>query len=175
MIGRRRFLKALGLFAVLAPGQVRQAFAGLPVERTLSLYNVHTGESLKTTYFADGKYDQGALNDLGRLLRCHHTGEVAHIATDVLDLLHDVTVKTSWKGQIAIISGYRSPSYNALLLDNGRRVVRDSLHLEGKAIDFSLKGVGTRTLAGIARSFLAGGVGRYASFVHIDVGRVRYW
>jgi len=26
-----------------------------------------------------------------------------------------------------------------------------------------------------ARAFAAGGVGKYPEFVHIDVGRVRYW
>ncbi|MDA8079313.1 MAG: DUF882 domain-containing protein [Nitrospiraceae bacterium] len=175
MIGRRGFISALALLAVFSPGMIRAAVAAPLRERSLSLLNIHTGENLNTVYQAEGAYDDRALKDIHRVLRCHYSDEIAPIATTVLDLLCDIKDALDWKGRIAIISGYRSPRYNELLVAAGKKVSRDSLHMQGRAIDFSLEGVSTRTLSGIARSFVIGGVGRYPGFVHIDDGRVRYW
>ncbi len=163
------------MLAFFSTGMIRSALAAPLRERSLSLFNIHTGESLNTVYHTAGSYDEEALKGIYRLLRCHYTDEMVPISTDVLDLLCDIKNALDWKGQIAIISGYRSPRYNELLIAARKKVSRDSLHLQGRAIDFSLEGVSTRTLSGIARSFVAGGVGRYPGFVHIDDGRVRYW
>lgn len=67
------------------------------------------------------------------------------------------------------------PSSNELLISQGSNVSRNTLHLQGLAIDFSIEGVSNKGLSRIAKSFSAGGVGKYPEFVHIDVGRVRYW
>jgi uncharacterized protein YcbK (DUF882 family) len=49
--------------------------------------------------------------------------------------------------------------------------------MQGKAIDISLEGTSVRQLGRAAKSLRMGGVGQYPSsnFVHVDVGRVRYW
>ena len=39
-------------------------------------------------------------------------------------------------GEIHVISGYRSPEYNAILVKRSRRAARHSLHVEGQAVDF---------------------------------------
>jgi uncharacterized protein YcbK (DUF882 family) len=56
-------------------------------------------------------------------------------------------------------------------------VATKSLHMVGKAIDIRVPGVKLDHLRGAARSLKLGGVGYYPSsnFVHVDVGRVRYW
>ncbi len=56
-------------------------------------------------------------------------------------------------------------------------VAAHSLHMEGKAIDIRIPGVDLKHLQTVAKSLEAGGVGYYAqsNFVHMDVGRVRYW
>ena len=77
--------------------------------------------------------------------------------------------------EITIISGYRSPEYNEHLRRLGRRVAAGSLHMAGLAIDFAIDGIGMGELVRTAKLFTAGGVGTYPEFVHIDVGRVRYW
>ena len=56
-------------------------------------------------------------------------------------------------------------------------VVKNSMHLLGKAIDIRLPGHELKTLQRAAVDLRRGGVGYYPSsdFVHVDVGRVRYW
>ena len=93
----------------------------------------------------------------------------------LLDLMCDIKERIDKEKEIQIISGYRSSIYNQLLISQGRNVSRNSLHLQGLAIDFAIEGISNDEITGIAKSFGAGGVGKYPEFVHIDVGRVRYW
>ncbi|MEW5744342.1 MAG: DUF882 domain-containing protein [Nitrospirota bacterium] len=173
MVSRRNFLKALAAGIVWYP--FRDVVASLPPERSLSLYNIHTGEHIAITYYASGSYDYAALTAIDRFLRCHYTDEIMPIDTRLLDLLGAVVDRAGAKGPVQIISGYRSPKYNDYLRSIGRKVSKNSLHLQGIAIDFTLPGIGNRELFSVARSFAAGGVGYYPEFVHIDTGRVRYW
>ncbi len=173
MISRRAFIQGLAAFAVITP--YAEALGSVRPERSLSLYNIHTDEGLDVTYFSDGTYDYEALNKIYHLMRCHHTGRVKPISTEVLDLLCDITALTHKDRRIEIISGYRSPEYNDYLRARSRKVARNSYHMQGMAIDFSVSGMSKSRLSGIARSFYAGGVGKYSDFVHIDVGPVRHW
>jgi uncharacterized protein YcbK (DUF882 family) len=49
--------------------------------------------------------------------------------------------------------------------------------MEGKAVDINVAGVRVSALRRAATALRAGGVGYYpnSGFVHVDVGRVRYW
>jgi uncharacterized protein YcbK (DUF882 family) len=60
-------------------------------------------------------------------------------------------------------------------MSNG--VVKNSLHIYGKAIDIRLPGHELKVLQRAAVDLQRGGVGYYPSsdFVHVDVGRIRYW
>lgn len=71
-------------------------------------------------------------------------------------------------------SGYRSPEYNAKL--DG--AAKNSQHLQGKALDISWSGLNNETkeeFIRLARARGFRGIGRYSSFVHIDVGPERSW
>jgi uncharacterized protein YcbK (DUF882 family) len=59
----------------------------------------------------------------------------------------------------------------------GNGVASKSLHLQGKAVDIRLPGCKLPLLHRAAMELKGGGVGYYPgpNFVHIDVGRVRYW
>lgn len=48
----------------------------LSAERTLSFYNIHTGESLKAAYWVQGDLNTSVLGDINYLLRDHRSGEV---------------------------------------------------------------------------------------------------
>ncbi|MDP2158456.1 MAG: DUF882 domain-containing protein, partial [Nitrospirota bacterium] len=109
------------------------------------------------------------------LMRCHYADEVKPISTEVLDLLCDIKDRFHKDRRIEIISGYRSVEYNEYLRTRSRKVARDSYHMQGLAVDFSVSGMSKNTLTEIAKSFYAGGVGKYSEFVHIDVGPIRYW
>lgn len=173
MISRRNFLKTA--FALTAAYPFRKVFAFSKEERFLNLYNVHTGERLNMTYYQSDTYDHGAIDKINYLLRCHYTNDIIPVDIKLLDLLCDIKDIFGKDREVHIISGYRSFVYNEYLRSLGRKVVQNSLHLYGLAIDFSIPCVSSCELSNVAKSFAVGGVGKYPEFVHIDLGRVRYW
>ena len=147
-------------------------------EGELSFYNVHTDERLRVRYRDEsGGYDLAALDEVNHILRCHHTGEVAAIDPRVIEHLNLVQKSLGGAGEIHVISGYRSPEYNALLVRRSRRAARHSLHVEGRAVDFFIPGVRPREIRQAALKLRYGGVGYYprADFVHLDCGPFRSW
>jgi len=173
MISRRNFLRALLAGAVVLP--FKKVLASQRSEKILNMYNIHTGERLNINYYSSGVYDRDAIDKINYFLRCHYTNEVEDIDIRVLDLLCDIKDTVGKEKEIQIISGYRSVAYNDLLIKQGKNVTKNSLHLYGLAIDFSIDGIKSDRLFRIAKSFEAGGVGKYPEFIHIDVGRIRYW
>jgi uncharacterized protein YcbK (DUF882 family) len=179
-IGRRDFLAA-GLAATAAFLFPHRAVAAVSrefsAERSLSFFNTHTGENIKALYWNRGEYVPQALGDINYVLRDYRTGEVKEIDTGLLDLLFTLHQKLESTGAFHIISGYRSPGTNSLLSIMSRGVVKDSLHIHGKAIDIRLPGYELKTLQRAAVDLRRGGVGYYpfSDFVHVDVGRIRYW
>lgn len=142
----------------------------------LSFRNVHTGERCRVRYRDGEAWLPEGLEELSRLFRCHHTGEIHPIAPELFDLLDRVQVTLGRPGEpYELVSGYRSPRYNELLRRNGRGVARRSYHLRGMAADVRLPGVSLRDLRRAAQRLGLGGVGAYREFVHLDVGPVRYW
>lgn len=180
---RRQFLK-LGLAAsalVMVPwnawAKVGKTLIELP-ERTISLYNVNTGELLsKFVYWQDGNYIKEALAEISHLLRDHRTEEIAEIDPLVIDQACAISRKLGGKRPFEIISGYRSEETNQQLRNQSRRVAKHSLHIEGRAMDLRLPGVPIKQLRAAALSLHEGGVGYYPrrGFVHIDSGAVRHW
>jgi uncharacterized protein YcbK (DUF882 family) len=180
MISRRNFLKgAIATACCFHLGNMRNVVASPGLEgakeRVLKLYNIHTGERLKTRYWVSGDYLQEEISRINHFFRCHYANTGKPINVKVIDLLCDVKNFFACGKEINIISGYRSPEYNEHLRSLGRHVSGGSLHLDGLAIDFAIPGIRTERLAKAAAQFQAGGVGLYPDFVHIDVGRVRRW
>lgn len=173
MISRRHFLKAVAGIVTVYP--FKKAFAFPKSERTLNMFNIHTGERIDIKYFQSGIYNQEALNIINNFLRCHFANEVKTIDINIINLLSDITDIAGRGKEVQVISGYRSKKYNEYLINLGKRVSRNSLHLSGTAIDFAIPEVGNDKLYHIAGSFKKGGVGLYSSFVHIDIGRTRNW
>jgi len=175
-LSRRTFLGAaaagVGLFS-LRPA--RAAFSEKP--RCLTLQNLHTGERVKSEYWCEGSYVPDALGEIARVLRDHRTGSVHPINIDLLDLLHHLNGGLEVTSPFHVISGYRSSESNAKLAAANNGVAKKSLHMQGMAIDIRVPGVDLRNLQKAAKAMARGGVGYYAesNFVHVDVGRVRYW
>lgn len=183
---RRAFLGigAAAAAAALVPGVAQaapRAFAAPKApERILSFFNTHTGERLKTSYCCGGVYQPEALRQVNHILRDFRVNEVKPIDPKLLDLLHELGGTLETDQPFHIISGYRSPKTNALLRERGGSttgVANHSLHMVGQAIDIRVPGVKLDQLRGAARALKIGGVGFYPdlNFVHVDVGRVRYW
>jgi uncharacterized protein YcbK (DUF882 family) len=179
-LARRDFLK-MGLVAAGAVLSPAGALAALDPRfksfKNLAFYNTHTQERVHVCYSRYGKYDIKALSKINHILRDHRSGEVKPIDTQLLDLLHALSLKTNPKKPFHVISGYRSLRTNQKLRKNGSGVASRSLHMQGKAIDIRIPDFKTRQLRNVARHLKAGGVGYYpeSDFVHVDTGRVRYW
>ncbi|HTY56637.1 MAG TPA: DUF882 domain-containing protein [Candidatus Binataceae bacterium] len=180
VITRRRLLK-LGAASLATLSMPAAVIAGLraptPPARSLAFYNLHTGESLTTTYWEKGRYVSGALGEINYILRDFRANETHVIEPSLLDLLHALARKLDTHEPFNIISGSRSPATNAMLAARSEGVARHSLHQFGKAADIRVPGRDLATLHQVAVALHGGGVGYYpkSDFVHVDVGRVRYW
>ena len=174
---RRRILQlGLGAAASLA---MPNAFASILTEpeRKLSLLNLHTGESLKATYWAEGQYQLSELHAINHVLRDHRTGDIHEMDSNLINMLNILHHKMDGKHAFNVISGYRSPKSNALLNKTTSGVAKKSLHMQGKAIDIRLPGRDLSALRKAALDLQTGGVGYYSKsdFIHVDTGRVRQW
>lgn len=177
----RRHILKLGLLALAVGATPTMALAhrpsSTPPERTLDLYQTHTGERLKTVYWAAGEYIPEALTQLNNLLRDYRTGDIQPIDPHLLDFLHDLAKQVEAPVPFHIVSAYRSPITNAHLRQHRLGVAQHSFHMYGKAIDFYLP---KRKLAVVRHAALhlrQGGIGYYpnAHFLHLDTGPVRSW
>lgn len=184
-LSRRHFLDLSGQAVFLSLGVL---FVSTPIlgsslkkpnlsERSLSLLNRHTGESLKKCVFwSQGQYDPEALRLINRLFRDHRTNQTHSIDKRLLDLLTQIAHKMETNEPFQLISGYRSIKTNHSLRENGSGgVAKNSQHTLGKAADIYLPGRTITQLQRAAQSLKGGGVGCYSQFVHIDTGRVRNW
>lgn len=162
--------------ALSMPALARAAVAA-PHERSLRFYNTHTGETLRTLFWAEGQFIPEALQDINKLLRDHRSNTIAAIDPELMLLVNKVSAQFGTNNVIHIISGYRSPETNAKLAAASGGVARHSMHLEGKAIDLRIPGVDLRNVHKAALALKSGGVGYYrdSQFVHMDTGRVRHW
>lgn len=169
---------ALALGSCLVPQALMASLSPrVSFEKSLSLYNLHTGEKLEAVYWSEGLYVLETLTDINHILRDFRTGEVKPIDTGLLDLLHSLRELLGSSDVLHVVSGYRSPETNARLREASGGVAFQSLHMEGKAIDIRLPGYDLDSLHKAAVSLRGGGVGYYPGpeFVHVDTGRVRYW
>ncbi|WP_426177813.1 DUF882 domain-containing protein [Massilia sp. TWR1-2-2] len=175
---RRSFLKSSALLATaLSVPAIGRAAATMSHERTLRLYNTHTGETLRTVFWAEGQFVPDAMNDINKLLRDHRSNTIASMDPKLLVLLDEVSSQVGNGKVLHVISGYRSPETNRRLAERSGGVAKHSMHLEGKAIDVRLPGYDLAKLHKAAMQAGGGGVGYYPNdqFVHMDTGRLRHW
>lgn len=176
-LSRRSFLTSIAGAAITMTAPNVIASAAPARDRELAFYNTHTGEKLSATFWSDGNYLDDGIDEINWILRDHRAGIANPIDPKLLDLLHQLQAKVEHQGEFHIISGYRSPATNDMLNKRSSGVAKRSYHMQGKAIDVRLPGFDSSKLRKAAISLKSGGVGYYSSsnFVHLDVGRVRYW
>lgn len=176
---RRRLLLRAGLSMVgggMLAGLAPAARAALP-ERRVALHNLHTGERVRTVYFAGGRYLEEGLREISRLLRDWRTDEVMRYDPAVLDIVDVLQRRLGTSGPLEVVCGYRSPATNAMLRRTSKGVAKNSLHMKGQAIDLRFPGVSLEQAHEAALALAAGGVGYYpaSGFLHLDSGPVRSW
>ncbi|MBI1954569.1 MAG: DUF882 domain-containing protein [Proteobacteria bacterium] len=197
---RRHFLKKIGqttFLSLAAPSLILPKFISLlgddlgdsltlidkrlqtiktPQALQLSFYSRHTGETLKRcTFWESGNYIKENLIAINKLMRDHRTNQIHPIDPKLIYMLYQLQEKLNTKETIHVISAYRSLSTNKMLCEQSSGVARNSQHVKGKAVDLVIPGRSLEHIQRAAKSLRGGGVGRYAHFVHVDTGRVRYW
>ena len=179
ILNRRQFIQGTGLVLVGSCFMPKILHAEDPLpEKRLNLYNIHTGESFNDVFWSEEKLIPEAVTQLNNIMRDWRTDSVKDINPLLYLLVHRLSEKLDTKKPIEIISGYRCPQTNQSLRKKSKGVAKQSRHLTGNAIDFSLKDRSMKEARRVAMSFKAGGVGYYPSkgFIHMDIrDKPTYW
>lgn len=152
----------------------QQDFWNLP--RTININRRQTGENAKIVYHNDGRINEEGYRLACYLLRDVQQGAMVSMDLRLLDLICAVQswlIYYGFNGPMMVNSGYRTLRTNSGL----EGAAKNSMHLYGRAIDFTVPGLSPINLARIAAQFRAGGIGIYPNqnFVHLDTGGVRVW
>lgn len=171
-------LLVLGILA-LYPARANTTFVMVTHPRgdgILSLYTVHLKEHIAVQYRKKGDYVEKGVELLNHALRSRLDDKEAPMSLALIELV-DHLQDHFHVNTVQVISGYRSPEFNAYLRRRGRRAAKYSRHMRGEAMDIQLPGVSARTLRKYLLTLHVGGVGYYGahSFVHVDVGPFRTW
>lgn len=179
MIITRRGLigTAIASGAGLAIPGIAAAQAPTPDERRLRLFNTHTREEASVVFRRGADYVPESLARLRDLLRDHRNGQSHDMDPKLFEQLYDLALAAKVDPYYQIISGYRSPESNSKMSSPGSGVAKNSLHMQGRAIDVRLVNFPTADLRDLALAAERGGVGYYkrSDFVHLDTGRFRSW
>jgi uncharacterized protein YcbK (DUF882 family) len=172
-IGRRSFLPAPSGVAGAA-GLVRALRVRHRDRSAHAVLLSHpTAESLKITYREHGELVPGALDTNKHYLRDFRNDQEHPIDVALLDEVCRLYRAFDCRGHFEVISGYRSPKTNEALRHVSTGVAKNSLHLEGRAIDVAhaLRVDKLRDAAIALRSaaWLLPGL----EFVHVDTGAFR--
>jgi hypothetical protein len=137
----------------------------------IDLVSEKNGKSFAGRYRrGNGKYDEKALGAIGRVFGAP---SAPLRLVEFLDFLED---RLNPGARIVIVSGYRSPQYNAGIRNRGALAAKASLHQYNMAADLRMEGVPARRIWDYVKALGFGGAGYYhGDTVHLDVGPPRSW
>lgn len=103
-----------------------------------------------------------------REFRCQDGSDVVFVESDLVDILQKI--RDHFGKAVTITSAFRTASHNKKV--GGATY---SQHLYGKAADIKVSGVAANVVADFAETLMpnTGGVGRYSTFTHVDVRKVK--
>jgi uncharacterized protein YcbK (DUF882 family) len=145
--------------------------------RRVRMYSGRTGEKIDMIYWIEGEYIKDALKEISYFMRDWREGSSVTMDRRNVDIIAAAHNLLDVSEPYMLLSGYRSPSTNAMLRSKSSGVARNSLHMKGQAADLRLSSRSVSQVARAAEACNAGGVGRYSgsNFVHMDCGDVRHW
>ena len=144
----------------------------------LELVNSNTRQEMSFQFPTNYRLTNREVSGLNSFLKDWRTDEIRNIDTVVLNDFLKVCSLCAVKNKVLNVnvhSGFRSKETNEYLRKRSYKVAKNSMHILGKAIDFSIPEIGSRSLARIVRANTQGGVGSYQNFVHLDSGPKRHW
>ena len=171
----RALLAVLVLAAVASAGAPPRFF--IMGDGHLAVVNAHTDEHLTVRYRReDGTYDPDALARLRRVFRSGGDAREQDVSLRLIEVLSHVQ-KMAGGHPLVLLSGYRSPTYNQSLKNQGKQVAGGSMHTEGLAADLAFPRPQLPKPWHQVRDLDCCGAGYYAKegFLHVDVGRPRFW
>jgi len=177
---RQRGLLASTASAALVIGIGIQTLPAAPGgERSLTIYNIHTKETVTAIYKRNGRFVEAGLEKLNHITRDYRRNETTRMDPELFDLLWQVHNELGSRQPIHLVSGYRSRSTNDMLRRTVGGQAGQSRHILGKAADVHFPDVPVKQLRYSALVQERGGVGYYPTsalpFVHLDTDRVRSW
>ncbi len=180
MVVRQRGLLAGLATAALLIGYGTPAPVAAPSgERSLSIYSIHTKETVTAVFKRNGRFVEDGLAKLNHAMRDHRRNEATKMDPELIDLLWQLHAELGSKEPVHLISGYRSRATNDMLRKNVGGQASESRHMLGKAADVHFPDVPVKQLRYSALIQERGGVGYYPTsalpFVHLDTDRVRSW
>jgi uncharacterized protein YcbK (DUF882 family) len=167
-------LAALALAA--AAGAAEPARFFVAGDGRLALANAHTGVTADVRYRdADGRYPPDALRRL-RQVFAREPGVDGPMALRLVEVLSRLQAMAGGR-PLALVSGYRSAAFNEKRRAEGAKAAAGSLHTEGLAADVAFPRSRLAKLWLGVRALDCCGAGYYAKdgFLHVDVGRPRFW
>ena len=172
-------LLALAACTTRPPAPPEAPLPPLPDNRRIVLVHPASKERVDVVYWHHGRYDANAMESIARLARDRSTGQIHPIDPQVIDFLFDLLSRSGLPSstEIHVVSGFRSPTTNAALVKENEQAARQSLHLEGKALDVKIPLLPGAAIGEIAKTMQRGGAAFYPSdgHTHVDTGAVRTW
>lgn len=145
----------------------------------LWMVRMDTGEEYRETYAQDGRLVVPGYNRLCHALRDLREVPASQVVRMDVKLLNLLFATQQWmkvhkqQRPLVITSAYRSRRTNGQI----EGAAKNSMHQDGKAVDFYIDGLPVKRLADLVTFFREGGVGMYPDrhFVHVDTGELRFW
>ena len=155
-------------------------FSRIVVEKkfNLKLINANTKDEVTFHFGKNHRLRSQEVFKLNHFLKDWRTNEIKKFDTMVLNDFLKICSLCSGRGdavKVSVHSGFRSKETNEYLRRKSHKVARNSMHILGKAIDFSIPGMSVQHLTKIVKANTKGGVGSYPTFVHLDSGPQRSW
>ncbi len=174
-LGLRGLGFAFAVFAFLIP----TVDASCAEDRTISMFNIHTKETINVTFKRNGKFVPEALQALNHFMRDWRRNQEIKMDPALIELIWEIHHELGAKEPVHLICGYRSSGTNEMLRRTSGGQARNSRHITGQAADIVIPGVPLKQLRYSALMHERGGVGYYPAsglpFVHVDTGNVRHW
>ncbi len=156
-----------------------QLIADAKSARTISIYNIHTKDTVTVVYKKRGRYIPAAMKKINWVMRDWRRDEPTKMDPNLIDILWEVHTELGSQKPIHLISGFRSRKTNNMLRRTRGGQAKKSRHILGKAADVYFPDIPLKKLRYSSLIRQRGGVGYYPTsaipFVHLDTSRVRHW